>query len=109
MVHPQTPASLDAGSLFAEHADQLLRYCCGRLPRPDAEDVVAQTFLVAHRRLPAYRPSGAGVRAWLFGIATNLVREHRRAEGRRLRALARMPAERSPAEDPADRAAAISS
>jgi RNA polymerase sigma factor (sigma-70 family) len=95
---------VDVGQLFAEHAAHLLRYCRGRLDAEDAEDVVAQAFLVAHRRRDHYRPGGAGVRAWLFGIATNLIREHRRAEVRRLRALARLPAAMVWTADHAERA-----
>ena len=35
-------------------------------------------------------PSSDDARPWLYGIATNLVRHHRRAESRRLAALARV-------------------
>jgi hypothetical protein len=41
----------------------------------------------------AYDSSRADARPWLYGIATNLLREHRRTEDRRLRAYARFPAE----------------
>ena len=104
MTHQEAPPAVDAGQLFAEHATHLLRYCRGRIDAADAEDVVAQTFLVAHRQRDRYEHTGPGVRAWLFGIATNLLREHRRAELRRLRALARLPAGVMSIEDHADRA-----
>jgi RNA polymerase sigma factor (sigma-70 family) len=90
---------IDVGVLFATYGMQLLRYCRGRLRLADAEDVVAQTFLIAQRRRldqPADFPS----RAWLFGIATNVLREHRRAEMRRLRAMSRVGSE--PRHDLAD-------
>ncbi|MGH7350630.1 MAG: RNA polymerase sigma factor [Candidatus Rokuibacteriota bacterium] len=53
----------------------------------DADDLSQETFLRAFR---AYRalPPGANVRAWLFTIATNLGRNHFRAQGRRRRAYA---------------------
>ena len=53
----------------------------------DARDVCQETFLRAFR---AYRalPPGANVRAWLFTIATNLGRNHFRAQSRRRRAYA---------------------
>jgi len=43
------------------------------------------------RAYRAYRalPPDANVRAWLFAIATNLCRNHYRAEGRRRQAMAR--------------------
>lgn len=105
MTNQEAPPAVDAGQLFAEHATDLLRYCRGRIDAADAEDVVAQVFLVAHRQRDRYEHSGPGVRAWLFGIATNLLREHRRAEIRRLRALARLPAGATTTEDHADRTA----
>jgi RNA polymerase sigma factor (sigma-70 family) len=52
-----------------------------------AEDVVAETFLIAYERRD--RLLAGPVRAWLYGIATNLLRRHRRTEVRALRALAR--------------------
>jgi RNA polymerase sigma-70 factor (ECF subfamily) len=50
--------------------------------RSEAEDLAQETFLRAFR---AYRslPPDANVRAWLFAIATNLRRNHFRAERRR--------------------------
>ncbi len=103
MTLHHVPAPVDVGRLFAEHSTHLLRYCRGRLDAQDAEDVVAQTFLIAHRQRDRHQPTGAGTRAWLFGIATNLIREHRRAEIRRLRAMARVP-DPPFAADHADRA-----
>ena len=40
----------------------------------------------------AFRPSATTARPWLFGIATNLLRNDRRAEFRLLRALSRLAA-----------------
>jgi RNA polymerase sigma-70 factor (ECF subfamily) len=59
--------------------------------------VVQATFLQAFRSARRYR-GNASVRAWLFGIAANLAREHRRGEGRRaevMRAVSHEPAPRS--------------
>ncbi|MFI0405650.1 RNA polymerase sigma factor [Actinomadura sp. 3N508] len=55
------------------------------------------TIVPTPRRI--HEPGGAfdaaqgAVRPWLFGIATKLVAQHRRAEARRYRALARVAAE----------------
>jgi hypothetical protein len=43
MTLHHVPTPVDVGRLFAEHATHLPRYCLGRL---DAEDAVAQAFLV---------------------------------------------------------------
>lgn len=48
-----------------------------RLGRDAAEDVVAETFLVAFDRRHRYDPARPDARPWLYGIATNLIRRHR--------------------------------
>lgn len=54
-----------------------------------ADDLVSETFLLAFRGRTGYAAGRAPVRAWLFGIATNLVRRHARDEERRYRAFGR--------------------
>lgn len=54
-----------------------------------ADDLVSETFLLAFRGRTGYAPDRGPVRAWLFGIATNLVRRHARDEERRYRAFGR--------------------
>jgi RNA polymerase sigma factor (sigma-70 family) len=76
-------------ALFRRHAPAILRYTVRRLGQDPAEDIVAETFLVAFRRRAAYDAARPDARPWLYGIATNLIRRHRRAEVRALRALAR--------------------
>ncbi|WP_410587395.1 RNA polymerase sigma factor [Amycolatopsis sp. lyj-23] len=66
------------------------RYVAGRLGAQAAEDVAAETFLVAFDRRKAFDPTRGDLRAWLFGIATNLVSRHRRKEARHYRALSRL-------------------
>lgn len=65
----------------------------------DADDVVAEVFTIAWRRF-ADIPADAPV-PWLFGVARNVVRNHRRAAGRRA-ALAQRVAPVSPAPPPDD-------
>jgi RNA polymerase sigma-70 factor (ECF subfamily) len=70
---------------------------------------MAETFTTAFQQRHRYDPSratGDGARPWLFGIATNLAGRHRRAEGRRFKAIARIPAPADHEEPLADRAAA---
>lgn len=54
-----------------------------------ADDIVAETFLLAFRQRGSYDQTRADARPWLYGIATNLIGRHRRAEIRLYRALAR--------------------
>lgn len=93
------------GRLFDAHARDLHRYLTARIGTTVADDLVAETFLTALRVRGSYDPAHATVRAWLFGIATNLLRHHLRAEQYGLRALARLAPAATPAEDHADRAA----
>lgn len=75
--------------LFRRHAPELQRYVERRLGVAVAEDVVAETFLVAFRQRDGYESTRADARPWLYGIATNLIGRHRRSEIRQYRALAR--------------------
>jgi RNA polymerase sigma factor (sigma-70 family) len=60
--------------------------------REDAEDVVAETFLTAWRRLEEV-PPGSGARPWLYGVARNALANQRRGERRRERLTGRLHAE----------------
>ncbi|MEU3957353.1 RNA polymerase sigma factor [Streptomyces achromogenes] len=100
------PAAFAA--LFDRHADAVHRYAARRLGGEAADDLMAETFTTAfqqrHRYDPA-RSAGADARPWLYGIATNLVSRHRRAEARRFKAMAWVPALTDHDEPLADRAA----
>jgi DNA-directed RNA polymerase specialized sigma24 family protein len=92
-------------ALFDRHADAIHRYAARRLGTEAADDVMAETFTVAFGRRERYDLAQPEALPWLYGIATNLIRGHRRSEARRWRALARqVPA--AGAESEADRAAA---
>lgn len=79
------------------HFAAIYRYVAGRLGAQAAEDVAAETFLVAFDRRASFDATRGDLRAWLFGIATNLVSRHRRKEARHYRALSRLETPR-PAE-----------
>ncbi|MGW5669976.1 RNA polymerase sigma factor [Micromonospora sp. NPDC003776] len=74
--------------IFDRHAAAVHRYLARRVG-PPADDLLAETFLVAFGRRASYRPMQLDVRPWLFGIATNVLHRHVRQEERRYRALAR--------------------
>jgi RNA polymerase sigma factor (sigma-70 family) len=79
--------------LFRRHAAPILRYVTRRIGSGAAEDVVAETFLVAFRQRGGYRSDRPDALPWLYGIATNLIGRHRRSELRQLRLLARTGAD----------------
>jgi RNA polymerase sigma-70 factor (ECF subfamily) len=79
--------------LFRRHAPHIQRYVVRRLGPDAADDIVAETFLLAFRHRDRYDPARPDARPWLYGIATNLIGRHRRAEIRLYRALARTGAD----------------
>jgi RNA polymerase sigma-70 factor (ECF subfamily) len=73
----------DVDRLFREYHEPLVRYLTRRLGDRDWADEVAQeTFLRAMRQ-----ESIVSERAWLFAVATNLVRDEARKDARRRRRL----------------------
>jgi RNA polymerase sigma factor (sigma-70 family) len=79
--------------IFHRHFAEIHRYAARRLGTDAADDIAAETFLVAFRKRGRFDPGRGTARPWLYGIVTRLIGLHRRAEGRRYRALARTPAE----------------
>ena len=83
----RTPA--DFAAIFDRHFDTIHAYLQRRIGRDLADELAAQTFLVAFDNRARYDRSRPDARPWLFGIATNLLHRHRRHELRELRAYAR--------------------
>jgi RNA polymerase sigma-70 factor, ECF subfamily len=84
------------GIVFEHHFWPIHGYLRRRLDRQLADELASQTFLIAFDRRATFDPRSASARPWLFGIATNLVREHRRGAARELRAVARLAPEPDP-------------
>ena len=79
------------GMLFERHARTIYNFCFRRVGNwATAEDLGSIVFLEAWRRLDKPLPRGKEL-PWLFGIATNVVRNRRRAERRHAAALRRVP------------------
>jgi RNA polymerase sigma-70 factor (ECF subfamily) len=87
-------------ALYVEHASDLHAYASRRVGRDLADDVVAETFRRALEHLGSFDPGRGVERGWLFGIATNVLRNHHRSEVRRLRAIARDGSRTQPGLDP---------
>jgi RNA polymerase sigma factor (sigma-70 family) len=77
-------------SIFERHFAAIHHYLARRVGEDLADDLAAQVFLVAFERRGTFRPGTNDVRPWLYGIATNLVRNNRRAERRLLAAIGRL-------------------
>lgn len=87
-------ASLSEPERFAEiferHFAAIHGYLVRRAGVSSADDLASQVFVVAFERRASVRADSTSVRPWLYGIATNLLRNDARAERRRLFALARL-------------------
>jgi RNA polymerase sigma factor (sigma-70 family) len=77
-------------AVFDRHFGAVHGYVARRLGRDVADDVAAETFLTAFRLQDRFDTSRGDRLAWLYGIATNLIRRHRRDEVRGYRAMARL-------------------
>jgi RNA polymerase sigma-70 factor (ECF subfamily) len=86
----QEMAEVRFAKLYREEGRAILEYALRRVDeREDAADVVAETFLVAWRRLGEV-PLGDGARLWLYGVARLTLANLHRAERRRTRLGARL-------------------
>lgn len=87
------------GLIFERHFGAILRYLRRRLDARQAEEATSQTFFVAFDERGRFDRARADARPWLFGIATNIARRHRRSEVRELRAIAALGARAEMADD----------
>ena len=70
----------DFEDAFREYFAPVYRFIARRAGTGLAEDLAAEAFVTAYRRRASYDPGRGSLRSWLFGIATNVVREHWRDE-----------------------------
>ena len=90
---------------FLAHAGDIHSYAARRVGRDLADDVVADTFRHAIESFDGFDSERGGERAWLFGIATNLLRRYWRTEQRRRDALQRNASAQRTDRPPTDVAA----
>lgn len=85
--------SLDDGRTFAtvfdRHYDRIWRYLSHRAGPGAADDLASETFVRAFAARKRYDQGQPDATPWLYGIATNLLRERNRSTARRLRAYTR--------------------
>jgi RNA polymerase sigma-70 factor, ECF subfamily len=80
------------GLIYDRHAPSVLRFLGRRVGAEVAEGLAGELFRIAFERRKTFDVSRASALPWLYGIGSNLLLKHRRAEARRLRASARMAA-----------------
>ncbi|MFC5831108.1 RNA polymerase sigma factor [Nonomuraea insulae] len=69
-------------AVYKQTYEHILGYATRRCDSPeDAADVVAETFAIAWRRVEALPPDGEA-RLWLYGVARNVLANHRRGVAR---------------------------
>jgi RNA polymerase sigma-70 factor (ECF subfamily) len=88
-------------AVYEQHASAIHAYAARRVEADGVDDVVAETFAIAWRRLPRE----ADPLPWLYGVARRVVHGHRRSHSRRGALLERIagrggdgPAAPDPAE-----------
>jgi RNA polymerase sigma factor (sigma-70 family) len=81
------------GAIFDRHFGVLYKFLGVRVGWHDAEDLAAETLTIAFDRRSTFDLKREDARAWLFGIALNLVRSHARGRRRFSAAVRRVPLE----------------
>lgn len=91
-------------TIFERHFSPVHAYLSRRVGATRADDLSSATFMVAFERRRSFRSNADSARPWLLGIATNLLRNERRAERRAVHALMTRQQDLSPGGSEADAA-----
>jgi RNA polymerase sigma factor (sigma-70 family) len=76
--------------IVERHATPVFRYLASRVDRSVAEDLLADVFHAAFKSRRRYDQRHDNALPWLLGIATNMIRHHRRSEVRHASMVRRM-------------------
>jgi len=91
---------------FDAYYDAVARYCLRRMAVQEVNDVVADVFAIAWRKIDAL-PTGEDALPWLFSVARNEIRNRHRA-AIRLRRLGTRAAGQASQADPGPEAVVVS-
>lgn len=72
--------------LYRQHAPRLFGLACRLVGRSEAEDLLQEIFLAAHRKMALYR-GDSSLGTWLFRLATNQCLDYLRSKRARLALL----------------------
>ncbi|MFI0357850.1 RNA polymerase sigma factor [Actinomadura sp. 9N407] len=96
------------GELFDRHSRTVYNYCFRRTADWSvAEDLTSVVFMETWRRRARVRLSADSLLPWLYGVATNVLHNHRRSLRRRRAALERVRALPAASNDAAAAAARL--
>jgi RNA polymerase sigma-70 factor (ECF subfamily) len=88
-------ASIGQSSTFdliiRRHFQEIFKFLARRIG-DEASDLAAETFVIAFKARAKYDVARSDARPWLYGIANNMIRRHRRSEIRKLNAYSRLRA-----------------
>ncbi len=90
-MHQSPSSDVRFRRLFDEHEAVMREYCSRRLEVNEANDAVAEVFLVAWRKIDKL-PAQQDELPWLYGVARNVVRNVERGRRRRVRLGAKLDA-----------------
>jgi len=90
------------GPVYEQNVDAIYAYLARRVGPDVGAELTAQAFVEAVGAWDHFDPARGPVRPWLFGVATNVLRRHRRQEVRRRHALRRLAAHGRPSPGPED-------
>lgn len=92
-------------AFYREHVDAVQRFVARRVNDPHvAADLTADIFLAVIETAAGYRPEAGSPRAWLFGVARNVVLMELRRHRRQTHAIDRLQGRRHLQADAFDRA-----
>jgi RNA polymerase sigma factor (sigma-70 family) len=87
----------DRWEVYETHVEAIERYASRRVEPDAVDDIVAETFAVAWRRLPRDDEPHDWVLPWLYEVAKRIIHTHHRRHRNGLRLLARIVGHRDPA------------
>lgn len=81
------------GAIFDRHVTEVHGYLSRRTGSGTADGLVGDVFRIAFENRSRYRTDRPSALPWLYGIAANVLRQHRRTEHRQLRLVDRLTVE----------------
>ena len=81
------------GAIFDRHVTAIHGYLSRRTGSDAADGLVGDVFRVAFENRSRYQSDRSSALPWLYGIAANVLRQHRRTEYRRFRLIDKLTAE----------------